>query len=138
MLTPDQQARATAALEVWFTNPGDDYRAPGVTWDQDELERMHAALDAPTVDAALAVFGAEPGTWMTTAEQDNRNREIMTALHQSRDDLTESMISELRVRAGLRRVCRCGTHVPEAFRRCQNCDAPQDHQAEPPAHPSSR
>jgi hypothetical protein len=137
MMTPDQLARATVALEVWFTNPGGDYRAPGVTWDQDELERMHAALEEPTVAAALAAFGAEPGTWMTTAEQDTRNREIITALHQRRDDLTEPMISELRVRAGLRWVCGCGAHVPEAFQRCQDCAAPQEHQGEPSTRPSS-
>jgi hypothetical protein len=103
-------------LPVWFTNPGGDYRAPGVTWDQDVLECM---------DAALAAVGAEPGTWMTTVEQDTRNRAIMTALRQCRDDLTASMISELRVRAGLRRVCRCGTLVPETFQRCQDCHAPR-------------
>jgi hypothetical protein len=137
MLSADELARATVALEVWFTNPGDDYRAPGVEWNEDDLERMHAALDAPTVDAALMTFGAEPGTWLTTAEQDIRNREIMTALHQHRGDLTEPMISELRVRAGLRWVCGCGAHVPEAFQRCQNCAAPQDHQAVPPPQPSS-
>jgi hypothetical protein len=83
MVTPDQLARATAALDVWFANSnGHDYRAPGVTWKLRELENMHAALEAPTVDAALTAFGADPCTWMTTPEQDAQNRAIMTELRQ--------------------------------------------------------
>jgi rubrerythrin len=132
MLTGEEQLRARVALEVWFTNPGDDYRAPGVEYDQDDLEHMHAALAASTVDAALVAFGAEPGTWMTTTEQATRNREIMTAIHQRRDELAESMVGELRVRAGLRWVCRCGTQVPRAFQRCPTCRAVQARQADPP------
>ena len=82
-LTPDQMARASAALDVWFTNPGGDgYRASGVTWDSEQLERMHAALEAPTVDAALEAFDVVPGTWLSTPEQDKQNRAIMIALRE--------------------------------------------------------
>jgi hypothetical protein len=70
-----------AALDIWFTNPGgSDYRAPGVTWDRNELERMHAALEAPTVDDALVTFGVDPGTWMTTPKQDADMRARMVEL----------------------------------------------------------
>jgi hypothetical protein len=81
-LTPDQQARAAAALDVWFASPGGDYRAPGAGWGAEEIERMHAALEAPDVDAALETFGAEPGTWLSTPEQDEQNRAIMTELRE--------------------------------------------------------
>lgn len=82
-LTSDQAARATAALDAWYANPGgSDYRAPGVTWTQDELENMHAALEAPTVDAALVAFGAEPGSWLSTSEQDAQNPATMAALRE--------------------------------------------------------
>lgn len=83
MLTPGQLARATAALDAWYANPGgSDYRAPGVTWAQSELENMHAALEAPTLDAALAAFGVEPDSWLSTPEQDAENRALMTAVRE--------------------------------------------------------
>lgn len=80
-LTPEQLARATAALERWYANPGGiGYRAPGVTWTPEDYQSMHAALEAPTVEAALMVFGAVPGTWLTTAAQDAENRDLMDEL----------------------------------------------------------
>lgn len=81
VLTPAQVARAMAALDAWYTNPGGiEYRAPGVTWSQRDLETMHAALEAPSLAAALMAFGAEPGTWMTTTELDAENRALMAEL----------------------------------------------------------
>lgn len=62
-LTPGQQARAAAALDAWYAG---EYRAPGVAWDAEELERMHAALEAPDVGAALDAFGTAPGSWLST------------------------------------------------------------------------
>lgn len=80
-LNADQLARADAALDAWYTNPdGSDYRAPGVTWGSDQLHKMHAALEAPDVDAALRAFGAVPGTWLTSPELDAENRALMTQL----------------------------------------------------------
>lgn len=102
-LTPDQMARASAALDVWFTNPGgDEYRAPGVTWDSEQLERMHAALEAPTVDAALEAFDVVPGTWLSTPEQDKQNRAIMIALREAHGDGGTSMARVRDVARGLR------------------------------------
>jgi hypothetical protein len=81
-LTADQLARATAALDAWFDPGPGGYRAPGarVTWDQLELESMHAALEAPTIDAALEAFPGAPGTALSTPEQDAENRALMTGL----------------------------------------------------------
>lgn len=81
-MTPDQLARATAALDVWFDPGPDGYRAPGVAWDQRQLESMHAALEAPTIDAALEAFGVAPGSYLSTPEQDAQNRTTMTELRQ--------------------------------------------------------
>jgi hypothetical protein len=79
-VNPDQTARAKAALDIWFDPGPGGYRAPGVMWDQQELESMHAALEAPTTDAALAAFGVAAGTGMSTPDQDARNRALMTEL----------------------------------------------------------
>ena len=81
-MNPDQLARATAALDAWFDPGPGGYRATGLTWDQRELESMHAALEAPTTDAALEAFGVAPGTELSTPEQDTRNRALMTELRQ--------------------------------------------------------
>jgi len=79
----DQRARATAGLDAWYTD-GSPTGFPGVgrTYDQRELEGMHAALEAPTVDDALEAFPGTPGSWLTTPEQDAQNRESMTELRQ--------------------------------------------------------
>jgi hypothetical protein len=73
-------ARAAAALDTWFDD-GSPWARAGRTWEQRDLEGMHAALEAPTVDAALeALTGCPPGTWLTTPEQDERNRAAMAGL----------------------------------------------------------
>ena len=94
MLTPDQIARAMAALDAWFTNPGDDYAAPGVRWELCEVAAMHAALEAPSFDDALAAFGGDDADpVLSTPEQQDRNRAAMIALRQrlgaSRQDARE-------------------------------------------------
>jgi hypothetical protein len=68
-LTVDQKARAAAALGFWFTSyksrtmsGAPAWRAPARAWEPDELQRMWAAIDAPTTDEALIAFGAVPGT----------------------------------------------------------------------------
>jgi hypothetical protein len=75
-------ARAAAALDAWYSNPGGDYRAPGVTWSAGELADMHAALEAPTVDDALQALGAAPDPVLSTPEQDAANRAALTALRE--------------------------------------------------------
>jgi hypothetical protein len=75
----DDMARAAAALDRWFDDGSPRARA-GRTWEQQELEEMHAALEAPDIDSALAAFPGPPGTWLTTPEQDARNRAAMTGL----------------------------------------------------------
>jgi len=80
-VNPDQLARATAALDAWWA-PGAGYRPPPRAWDQRELESMHAALEAPTIDAALEAVGATAGTYLTTPGQDAGNRALMTELRQ--------------------------------------------------------
>jgi hypothetical protein len=82
LVNPDQLARATAALDAGFDPGPGGYRAPGLTWDQRDLESMHAALEAPTTDAALEAFPGAPGSWLSTPEQDARNRAVMTELRQ--------------------------------------------------------
>lgn len=95
-MNPDQLARASAALDVWFDPGPGGYRAPGLTWDQRELESMHAALEAPTIDAALEAFGAAPGSALSTPEQDAWNRAAMTELRQllSREPGNEARTAE--------------------------------------------
>jgi hypothetical protein len=95
-LNPDQLARATAALDAWYDPGPGGYRVPGLTWDQSELESMHAALEAPTADAALEAFGVSPGTWLSTPEQDIQNRALMGELRQrvGREPSTEAEILE--------------------------------------------
>lgn len=79
-MTPDDLARATAALDTWFDPGPGGYRVPGLTWDPGELQSMHAALEAPTIDAALEAFGVAPGSSQSTPEQDVRNRAAMAEL----------------------------------------------------------
>ena len=43
---------------------------------------MHAALEAPTADAALEAFGLAPGSDLSTPEQDVQNRALMGELRQ--------------------------------------------------------
>ena len=78
-MTPDQISRAAAALDAWFDD-GSVWARPGRAWDQRELESMHAALEAPATDAALEAFPGPPGTWLSTPEQDEQNRALMTEL----------------------------------------------------------
>jgi hypothetical protein len=91
-MTPDQVARATAALDAWYDPGPGGYRAPGVTWDRFELEGMHTALEAADTDAALAALGVAPGSGLSTPEQDARNRAVMTELRRllSRDSNEEA------------------------------------------------
>ena len=79
-LSPDQLARATAALDLWYDPGPGGYRAPGLTWGQAELDSMHAALEAPTTGAALQALGIAPGSPLSTTQQDTRNRAAMTEL----------------------------------------------------------
>lgn len=74
-------ARATAALDAWYAD-GSPAGSPDVgrAYDQGELEGMHAALEAPTIDDALKAFPGDHGSWLTTPGQDARNRELMTGL----------------------------------------------------------
>jgi hypothetical protein len=82
-VSPDQLARATAALDAWYAD-GSPAGFPGAgrTYDQLELEGMHAALEAPTADAALEAFPGPAGSWLSTPEQDARNRATMTGLRE--------------------------------------------------------
>jgi hypothetical protein len=75
----DDAARAAAALAAWFDD-GSPWARAGRTWPPSELEEMHAALEAPDIDSALAAFPGPPGTWLTTPEQDARNRAAMIEL----------------------------------------------------------
>lgn len=78
ILTPGQLQRAAAALDIWFTNPGgSDYRVPGHAWDQDELLTMHAALEAPTLGAALQVFLGEVDADIITPKEEAQARRRM-------------------------------------------------------------
>jgi hypothetical protein len=92
-LSPDQRARAAAALDAWFGHGPTGSRAPGqarMTWDQRELEGMHAALEAPTIDAALEAFPGGPGSLLSTPEQDAWNRQTMTELRKALPAATSS------------------------------------------------
>jgi hypothetical protein len=83
-MNPDQLARAAAALDVWFDPGPGGYRAPGCeTYDHRQLESMHAALEAPTIDAALEAFEVAPGSWLSTPEQDAWNRATMIELREA-------------------------------------------------------
>jgi hypothetical protein len=75
----EETARAAAALDAWFDD-GSPWARAGRRWEQRDLEEMHAALEAPDIDAALAAFPGPPGTWLTTPEQDEGNRAAMTEL----------------------------------------------------------
>jgi hypothetical protein len=82
-MTPDQRARASAALDVWFEDGSPaGFPGRGRAWEQSQLEGMHAALEAPDTDAALEAFPGAPGTWLTTPEQDAENRELMGQIRQ--------------------------------------------------------
>jgi len=78
-VNPDHPARATAALDAWYYD-GSPWSGPGRSWDQQQLEGMNAALEAPDIDAALEAFPGPPGTYLTTSEQDAENRALMTEL----------------------------------------------------------
>ena len=82
-MTPDQRARASAALDVWFED-GTPLSLParGVAWDQPDLERMHAALEAPDTDAALEAFCGPPDSSLSSPEQDAENRELLAQIRQ--------------------------------------------------------
>jgi hypothetical protein len=56
-MTPDQRARASAALDAWYAD-GSPSGFPGRSraWHQFELESMHAAPEAPDTGAALEAF----------------------------------------------------------------------------------
>jgi hypothetical protein len=85
-MNPDEQARAAAALDAWFDHGPTGFRAPWQTqteWGQRQLEGMHAALEAPDIDAALAAFDFAPDPALSTPAQDAWNRETMTELRQS-------------------------------------------------------
>jgi hypothetical protein len=109
-VNPDQLARATAALDVWFDPGPGGYRAPGLMWDQHELESMHAALEAPNTDAALKAFGVATGSGLSTSEQDARNRDAMIELRQllSRDAGTASNIERLELPPGAEAANQAG------------------------------
>lgn len=79
-MSPDQRARASAALDVWFED-GSPWSAPGRAWEQSLLEKMHAALEAPDADAALEKL-ARPGAGLSTPEQDAENRELIAQIRQ--------------------------------------------------------
>lgn len=79
-LTPDQQARAAAALDAWWEC--DRAFCAGRPWNQYELREMHAALEAPDTLAALLVLGADPGTPASTPEQDAGNHATMSRIRQ--------------------------------------------------------
>jgi hypothetical protein len=82
-LNPDQLARAAAALDAWF-GPGPGVPGgPGMTWCHQELESMHAALEAHDIDTALEAFPGAPGSWLSTPEQDAGNRTLMAGLRQA-------------------------------------------------------
>ncbi|GAA1616414.1 hypothetical protein GCM10009789_83010 [Kribbella sancticallisti] len=80
-LSDDQLARAAAALDLWYSNPGDaPYRASGVSWSLDELQRMHTSLEATSELAALEALGAEPDNELSTPEQDQQNLAMIAEL----------------------------------------------------------
>jgi hypothetical protein len=55
-MDPGQLARATAALDAWFDPGPGGYRAPGLTWDQRELEqRPRVGLAHPDPPARAPV-----------------------------------------------------------------------------------
>ena len=80
-MTPDQEARAAAALDLWW--PAAPWTPPGRTWDAAELEAMNAAIEAPDTDAALRAVGAEPGTALSEPGQDKANRELMAEIRRA-------------------------------------------------------
>ena len=82
-MTPDQRARASAALDAWFEDGSPwTYRARGQAWDPSYLESMHAALEAPDTDAALEAFCGPPDSSLSSPEQDAENRELMGQIRQ--------------------------------------------------------
>lgn len=77
-LTPRERARATAALDAFYANPGgSDYRVPGFAYSPEAVARMHAALEAPDLDAAVLALGVEPDPVLSTPEQDRENRALL-------------------------------------------------------------
>jgi hypothetical protein len=98
LVNPDQLARATAALDAWYDDGSPvGFPGRGRAYDQRELESMHAALEAPTTDAALEAFPGAPGSDLSTPEQDAWNRATMTELRQllSPDPGTEARAAEV-------------------------------------------
>jgi hypothetical protein len=101
MMSPDQMARATGALDAWYDD-GSGFPGRGQAYDQGELESMHAALEAPTTDAALEAFPGAPGSCLSTPEQDAWNRAMMTELRRlfGREPGTEARSAEPRADRG--------------------------------------
>lgn len=81
-LTVEQQARAVAALDAWFTNPGGPvpWKTPGHS--RETVEEMHAALEATTLDDALAAFPGPIEPDLTTPEEEARSRRDMAELRE--------------------------------------------------------
>jgi hypothetical protein len=82
-MTPDQRARASAALDAWYED-GSPACFPGSSraWEQSELESMRAALEAPDADAALEAFPGPPDSSLSSPEQDVENRELIAQIRQ--------------------------------------------------------
>ena len=99
----DQLARAAAALDAWYDPGPGGFRVPGSSWGQDELESMHAALEAPTTDAALEAFGVTAGSGLSTPEQDAQNRSTMIELRRllTREPDGEALRGRRRAGGGL-------------------------------------
>jgi hypothetical protein len=77
MLTTDQQARAAAALSVWFAGESPWGPAP---WTDDDLARMHAALQAPTARDAYVAFAGEPDRGLVSARDEADNIALMAQI----------------------------------------------------------
>ncbi len=82
-MTPDQRARASAALDVWFEDGSPSgFPGRGRAGHQFELESMPGALEAPDTDGALEAFCGPPESSLSSPEQDAENRELMAQIRQ--------------------------------------------------------